>query len=90
MTRHLGQITQRPCLGSVDVKLTRTRSNRTTLTVLIVVPQTGHTAGYSRAYSASLSRTSSPSLRIRAGAAVGESLTNSVSERPVRNFTGQL
>ena len=57
------------------MKLTRARRNRTTLTVLIVVPQTGHTAGYSRAYSASLSRTSSPSLRIRVEAALGESLT---------------
>jgi len=75
ITRHFGQITARPWRGSIDVKLTRARSNRTTLTVLIVVPHTGQTAGYSRAYSASLSRTSSPSLRIRVEAALGESLT---------------
>jgi len=58
IARHFGQITARPWRGSVDVKLTRTRSKRTTFTDEIVVPQTGHTAEYSRAYSASLSRTS--------------------------------
>src|SRR5688572_18170011 len=67
-------MTTRPWRGSVEVKFTRERSSRTTFTVEIVVPQTGQTAGYSSAYSASLSRTSWPSSRMRA-AARGESLT---------------
>lgn len=58
IARHLEQITTRPCRGSVDVKFTRVRRILTTFTVEIVVPQTGHRAGYSSAYSASLSRTS--------------------------------
>ena len=63
IARHFEQITTRPWRGSVDVKFTRVRSARTTFTDEIVVPQTGHTAGYSSVYSASLSRTSALSSR---------------------------
>jgi hypothetical protein len=49
----------RPCRGSVDVKFTRERRRRTTLTVLRVLAQDGQTAAYSKAYSASLSLSSS-------------------------------
>ena len=80
ITRHLGQMTTRPWRGSVDVKLTRERSIRTTFTALMLVPHTGHTHEYSSAYSASLSRTSSVSTITRACAALGESLTSLISE----------
>ena len=52
----IGQITTRPCRGSVDVKFTRVRRIRITLRVLRVRRQDGQMAGYSRAYSASLLR----------------------------------
>ncbi len=49
----------RPCRGSVDVKFTRERSRRTTLTLRRVLAQDGQTAAYSKVYSASLSLSSS-------------------------------